>query len=506
MSRKTYRKINAMARFKRFLLTGASAVLVLMIGVFVFLEAKKNDIARDVLAKLNKRIEGEITVEAIKISNWIDYPEVRLEFKEVSVYSEKKRLSSDVPVISIDELYAYANVTDVLEGHYGIQDISISGGEVRIEPEGKGWGIATAFLPIEVEEKEEAINNSNGFKLSIDTVIISGVNVVLSLGEKVGELNLYLDSVRTNFNMDGNFIGINAAAWGETQEIDAQGRTILSSSPFIINTNLVIDIEEKIVSAKTPVLDLFQTPLQSSFSYVFGKDKNLKFLLESTAKAKLLNGMAMTGNNESAYSLADGYALMEMNLEWQPKSNSTFVNDIVVELHIEGRDIRLKGVDLDHLIDNFESSQHFNLIDISAVLLTGPAGLLITKGTDYTMLLTNSDRDSSTICHLNSDWLLANGLLTSTDVAFKTEKNLVATQCNYNLGSDSLDLKVMVIDKKGCTLISQSIYGTGNDLKLSRVNYLETLLGPIINFFRDIGLGKCNQEYHGKVFHPANVE
>jgi hypothetical protein len=106
---------------------------------------------------------------------------------------------------------------------------------------------------------------------------------------------------------------------------------------------------------------------------------------------------------------------------------------------------------------------------------------------------------------LVANWRLQGGKLQATDLAFNTASNLMAATCTYDVLSDSLDMKVLVIDKRGCTMASQSLYGKGSELKSSRVKLLKTLLGPVTNFFRDIGLGNCKPEYTGRVVHPQAV-
>ena len=50
---------------------------------------------------------------------------------------------------------------------------------------------------------------------------------------------------------------------------------------------------------------------------------------------------------------------------------------------------------------------------------------------------------------------------------------------------------------------SQQIYGDAKDPEYGKVKLLKTFLGPVNNFFRNMGIAKCDTLYMGKVEHPS---
>jgi len=58
------------------------------------------------------------------------------------------------------------------------------------------------------------------------------------------------------------------------------------------------------------------------------------------------------------------------------------------EIEIAGDSLRLYGIDIDNVLKKYEKSQNFNLTDVGAVLIAGPVGLAVTKGTDFVSLAT----------------------------------------------------------------------------------------------------------------------
>jgi len=172
-------------------------------------------------------------------------------------------------------------------------------------------------------------------------------------------------------------------------------------------------------------------------------------------------------------------------------------------IYIYGHDLTLYGMDIDILIKKFSRSQKFNLIDIGAVVVAGPYGLLVTKGSDYANLALGNPGETTRINNLISEWSIEHGKMILEDVAFSTEINRIAGIGWINLATDSLEVNIAVLDKNGCDILSQSLFGSLDDPEQSELKVVGTVLGPITNLIDGV-LGKeCDQFYDGKILHPA---
>jgi len=190
------------------------------------------------------------------------------------------------------------------------------------------------------------------------------------------------------------------------------------------------------------------------------------------------------------------------HFRWMPEPEVSFIESVDLRFSIEGNDLQLRGADLDKFIDNFKRSQKFNLADVSAVMFAGPAGLAITKGGDYASLAFASKGDSTHVGKFLADWSLKDGELKTNDVALSTLRYRLSVDGKYNMVNDSLGFGFHVLDKKGCEMVGQRIYGSSKEIKMGRVNLIKTFLGPVKNFFYDLGMVKCNIVYSGRVEHP----
>ncbi len=179
--------------------------------------------------------------------------------------------------------------------------------------------------------------------------------------------------------------------------------------------------------------------------------------------------------------------------EWKEISQS-----LNGRLLISGKDLTLYGLDLDKVIDRFKRSQNFTLADVGAVLLMGPAGIVVTKGSEFASIVMLNPGESCKVVELSSDWEVEDGLINLADVAFTTNNNRMAAQGWINLSTDSLHIDVALLNEKGCSLYSQGISGSFEGPDIGKLKVMKSLLAPVTNLVK----GKCDVFYEGKVKQP----
>jgi len=173
------------------------------------------------------------------------------------------------------------------------------------------------------------------------------------------------------------------------------------------------------------------------------------------------------------------------------------------KLLISGKDLTLYGLDLDKVIDRFKRSQKFTLADVGAVVLMGPAGILVTKGSDYASLIVLDHGESCEVVEISSDWEVENGLVKLADVAFTTNENRMAAKGLISLLNDSLNIEIGLLNEKGCSVYSQGISGNIKEPHMGRVKLVKSLLAPVTNLVNKVGEVECDVFYDGKVKQPA---
>jgi hypothetical protein len=236
------------------------------------------------------------------------------------------------------------------------------------------------------------------------------------------------------------------------------------------------------------VLDMSKKELEYHLQY-FVQGASLEYFVKKYYKKKLMEGSI-------------NYAL---DIHTKGSTLAQAKEHLSGELEIAGDSLRLYGIDIDDILKKYEKSQNFNLTDVGAVLLAGPVGLAVTKGTDFVSLATinfNSNQQTE-IKTLLTKWKLENRILTAQDVAFSTATNRIAFDGQIDFAKDSIPgITISVVDKNGCSLMDQKLYGKMEKIQTGKLNITKTLLGSIINFANAIVGKDCEPVYKGKVKDP----
>lgn len=173
---------------------------------------------------------------------------------------------------------------------------------------------------------------------------------------------------------------------------------------------------------------------------------------------------------------------------------------------LRGEHLTLQVGDLDQELSRYESSQHFNLVDVGAVLAVGPLGLLVTKGYDFTRLL-NSGGQSSQVSVLRADWQIQNGVAQARDVAMTTPANRLALTGGLDFVHRSYqDVTVALVNDQGCARVKQIIRGPFSQPAIDKPNIVSALIGPaqhLIGKAKHLLGARCEVFYSGSLPSPA---
>ncbi|HEX9253501.1 MAG TPA: AsmA-like C-terminal region-containing protein, partial [Ignavibacteriaceae bacterium] len=184
----------------------------------------------------------------------------------------------------------------------------------------------------------------------------------------------------------------------------------------------------------------------------------------------------------------------------------TIVSNLDGTINLSGKNLVLNGLDADEMIDKFKRSQNFNLVDLGAVVLAGPVGLVVTKGTNFASIFVFNSGKSTIINQLASNWTISNGVFEIQDAAFTTNKNRIALTGQIGFSNSSLDLIIALLDEDGCSIFSQEVSGSLDNPTIGKVKVVGTVLAPVTNLVDDVTGKDCDVFYSGSVKHPINKQ
>jgi uncharacterized protein involved in outer membrane biogenesis len=190
------------------------------------------------------------------------------------------------------------------------------------------------------------------------------------------------------------------------------------------------------------------------------------------------------------------------NVSMQGTSAKELRQTMKGHVSLRGRNLAVVGVDLDGYLSRYESSQHFNLVDMGALFFAGPLGLVLTRGYSFASLLQESGSGSE-IRTLVSEWKVERGVAHAQDVAMATKANRIALQGGLDFVDDHFDeMTLAVIDSQGCAKVKQKIHGTFQRPVVDEPTLFATFAGPALGLLekgRDLVRGHCDVFYAGSV-------
>jgi uncharacterized protein involved in outer membrane biogenesis len=205
--------------------------------------------------------------------------------------------------------------------------------------------------------------------------------------------------------------------------------------------------------------------------------------------------------------VAAGRMNLTAKLAMQGRSAKELEQSMTGTVSLRGQGLTYHVTDLDAMFERFESTQNFSLFDVGAVLLAGPAGLLVTKGVDFASA-TQGAQGKSEIRTLVSDWVIERGVARTQDVALATPANRVALKGSIDLVTDRFqDMTVALLDPKGCAKVQQQVRGTLQKPVVDKPNAVEAIAGPAVRLLKKgaelIGADSCDVFYAGAVPAPS---
>ena len=201
-------------------------------------------------------------------------------------------------------------------------------------------------------------------------------------------------------------------------------------------------------------------------------------------------------------SLITGPLSLTMKINTLGKDWKTMVDNLNGIVELNGQDLTFYGFDADEIMEKFKRSQSFNLVDLGAVMLAGPVGIAVTKGTDFARILAFNSGKKTFIKNLISHWNIKNGIFNIKDAAFSTTKNRFASKGFIDFSKENLDLELALLNKKGCSVFSQAVSGNLNSPTLGKVKVMGTILSPVTNLVDDVLGTDCDVFYSGSLKHP----
>jgi hypothetical protein len=201
--------------------------------------------------------------------------------------------------------------------------------------------------------------------------------------------------------------------------------------------------------------------------------------------------------------LVDGLLDISFWVEMRGNTWQEILRTMRGELSNRGKNLRIKKIDIDTIVEKFKDTQNFKLLDVGAFVFAGPAGAVVTKSVDYATLLRMNPGDSTVINDFISELEIKDGIIHFEDMAFSTEQNRIVFNGDIDLVNMSfVNFVIAFVNEDGCIVLSQQLNGPFSEPTLEEFSAISTILAPITNAYNSIVGNDCTPFYTGAIAHP----
>ena len=175
---------------------------------------------------------------------------------------------------------------------------------------------------------------------------------------------------------------------------------------------------------------------------------------------------------------------------------------------VSGNKLVFYGVDIDKVLNNFNTTQDFNVKNFVAIFLAGPYGAAFANGLNFSNLLSTYDGEQTKVNQLIANWKIVDGKAISQDVAFSTNKYRMAVTGNLDMVNKKYEnFSISMINTSGCAAFSQTLSGSFTNPITSSFMVQGIVFGKSEDMWKVLSTPsrtKCKPIYTGLIKHPGN--
>lgn len=189
------------------------------------------------------------------------------------------------------------------------------------------------------------------------------------------------------------------------------------------------------------------------------------------------------------------------------KDKQQMLQNLNGDLHIGMDNGRLKGIDINRIVQTIKDNRNARPKDLGRLLLKGSATMLAKRSTglSWTRAALNQNHQTA-IPQLRINSTISNGVLNLQQTALATNRHRVAFDGGINLSTTAFkDFTFAVLDAEGCAKAQQTLNGNLDDpTRFITKNAAANILDPLKDLFKKAVMPAtaCEPVYQGEVAHP----
>ena len=242
----------------------ALAVGVVILSVTISVLLFKDRIINQFVREANKQLNTPVKIGKMDVSAWKNFPMLSIVMKDVYVEDSQPGL---YPLLTAQEISFQLNLIDAWRGDYEVQGLQVRDSETNLKIDSHGENNYTIA-------KERSGSTEGSVSFALHNVALKNTKVNYS-DLSNGQQHTYTsEDLMASIESSNDIYTIAAEGQVTTEKIIIEKRAFLSGKSFLLESNLIYDDIQKILTIKPSLLKLKQAAFNVSGSYNW-KRKNL---------------------------------------------------------------------------------------------------------------------------------------------------------------------------------------------------------------------------------------
>lgn len=247
---------------------GSLIGLLLLFAAFIYFYS--DTIKASVVSEVNKTLSAQVHVGDIQISAFKNFPQVSVNFEQVSI--EESYPVHDSALAVLEEVSLTLDIWDVLRKEYRIKGLKISNGYLSLGTDGKGNDNFSIF------KSDSSTNDTASTQLSFEKINLHHLNILYTQSDDRYQFEVSKLACTGNFSdavFDANLKG------DVLTEIVIDKKSIFKPKLVKLNSDLIVDQNDELLKFQETFLGIEDLAFGINGNWSIGKGNHGKIEIET---------------------------------------------------------------------------------------------------------------------------------------------------------------------------------------------------------------------------------
>jgi hypothetical protein len=216
--------------------------------VFLLAYLKKDELIQKALSEYNSTIEGQLSIDEVRISPFVNFPYISIDLFHLKVSSNKSTDAEEI--LAIDDAYIGFDLLSIISGEYKVKKIKLSNGQINITQAYDGSiNLLNALESKNIDgEIDPAGNDTTSFAVELNAIELENVDILKINEEDNLIAEVFIEEAQSSFISNAELVEAQLQTKVLFNLILDNDTTFLHNKHISINTGITYDLKNSFIT------------------------------------------------------------------------------------------------------------------------------------------------------------------------------------------------------------------------------------------------------------------